>query len=95
MREVGIHAKDKGEKPSNLSDVWRTQRLVAWSAVKREVGIHAEGEGENLNSGSGVWRKTPRLVVRLFGWFLVHEESKINGHGGNSGDQMKVPSVVA
>ena len=78
-----------------LSDVRRTPRLVAWSALKREVGIHAEGEGENLSSRSGVWRKTPRLIVRSFGWFLVLEESKIDGHRGDSGDHMKVPSVVA
>ena len=55
-----------------------------WSGLILKVGIHAEGEGENLSSGSGVWRKTPRLVVRLFGWFLVLEESKIDGNGGNS-----------
>ena len=61
----------------------------------REVGIHAKGEGDNSSSGSGVWKKTPRLVVRSFGWFLVLEESKIDGHGGGSGDQMKVPSVIA
>ena len=78
-----------------LSDVRRTPRLVAWPALMREVGIHAEGKGENSSSGSGVWRKTPRLVVRSFGWFLVLEESKIYRNGGDSGDQMKVPRVFA
>ena len=76
-----------------FSDVRRTPRLVVWSALMQEVGFHAEGEGENSSSRSGVLRKTPRLVVRLF-VCLVREESKIDGHGGNSGDQMKVPSVV-
>jgi len=77
-----------------LSDVQRTPRISAWSAFMQEVGIHAKGKGENSSSGSGVWRKTPRLVVRSFGWFLVLEESKNDGHGGDFGDQMKVPSVV-
>jgi len=49
-----------------LSDVRRTPRLVAWSALMQEVVIHAEGEGENSSSGSGVLRKTLRLVVWSF-----------------------------
>ena len=80
---------------SELSDVRRTPRLVAWSGLISEVGIHAKGAGENSSNGSGVWRKTPRLVVRSFGWFLVLEESKIEGNGGGSGDQMKVPRAVS
>ena len=55
----------------------------------REVGFLAKGKGENSSSGSGVLRKTLRLVVQLF-VFLVREESKINGNGGNSGDNMTV-----
>ena len=77
-----------------LSDVRRTPSLDAWSALMREVGIHAKGEGENSSNGSGVWMKTPRLVVRSFGWFLLFEESKIDGNSGDSGDQMKVPRVI-
>ena len=50
---------------------------------------------ENLRNRSDVLKETPRLVLRLFGWFLVLEESNIEGYGGDSGDQMKVPSVVA
>ena len=64
-------------------------------ALKKEVVIHAKGKGENSSNRSGVWRKTPRLVVQLFGWFLVLEESKFEDNSGNSGDQMKVPSVFA
>ena len=78
-----------------MADVRRTPRFLARSALKQEVVILAEGEGENSSSRSGVLRKTPRLVVRSFVRFLVREESEINGHGGDSGDQMKVPSVVS
>ena len=78
-----------------MSDVRRTPRLVVWLVLMREVVIYAKGEGENSSSGSGVLMKTPRLVVWSFGWFLVLEESKIDGHGGDSCDQMKVPSAVA
>ena len=78
-----------------MSDVRKTPRLVAWSAVlMRTEGIHAEGKGENPSNSPGVLRKTPRLVARLFVWFLVLEESKINA-SNSTGDQMKVPRVVA
>ena len=77
-----------------MSDVRRTPRLVAWSALMREVRVRAEGEGENPSKSSGVWRKTPRLVAQFVG-FLVCEESKIDGNDGDSGEQMKVPRVVA
>jgi hypothetical protein len=76
-----------------VSDVRRTPRLVSWSALILTVGIHTGGKGENLSSRSGVRRKTPRLVVQLFGWFLVFEESKIDA-SDSTGDQMEVPRVV-
>ena len=91
---VTVEAEWKGLSGSS-SDVRWTPMLVAWSALMKEVVIHAKGDGENLSSRSGVLRKTPRLVVRSFGWFLVLEESKFDGRGVDSGDQMKVPSVVA
>ena len=76
------------------SDVRRTSRPVAWSGLISEVGIHPEGEGENLSNKSGVWRKTPRLVVWSFRWFLVLEESKIDG-SDSTGGRMMAPRVVA
>ena len=78
---------------SELSDVRRTPRLVAWSGLMRTEGIHAEGEGENPSYSTGVCRETPRLVA-WFGWFLVLEESKIDG-SDPAGGQMKAPRVVA
>ena len=77
-----------------MSDVCRTPRLVAWSALMREVGVLAKGKGENSSNGSGVCRKTLRLVVRLFGWFLVLEGSKIDG-SDSTGGRMMAPRVVA
>ncbi len=77
-----------------MSDVWRTPRLIAWLGLMRTEGIHAKGEGENPSNLSGVRMKTPRLVALSFVWILVLEESKIDAHGGDSGDQMKVPRVV-
>jgi hypothetical protein len=72
-----------------------TPRLVVWLGLISKVGNHTKGKGENSSNRSGVWRKTPRLVVQLFGWFLVLEEMHIDGNGGNSGDQMKVLRDVA
>ena len=60
----------------------------------REVGVCAEGKGGNLSSRSGVLKERPRLVVLSFGLFLVLEETGIDGHSGDFGDQMEVPSVV-
>ena len=54
-----------------------------------------EDEGENSRSESDVLKETPRLVLQLFGWFLVLEETEFEGYGGDSGDQMEVPGVVA
>ena len=69
-------------------------RLVLRAAVIQEVGLLVEDHGENLRSKSDVLKETPRLVVPLF-LFLMLEEIRFDGHGGNSGDQMEVPSVVA
>ena len=74
-----------------LSDVV-LPRLVLEAALIREVGVRADGEGGNSSSGSG---GEPRLVVLLFLCLLVLEETKFKGNGVDSGDQMKVPSVVA
>ena len=60
----------------------------------QEVGFLVKDKGENSRSKSDVLKETPRLVLQLFGWFLVLEESKIEGYGVDSGDQMEVPSVV-
>ena len=78
-----------------MSDFQRTPRLVAWLEVlMRTEGILAKGEGENPSNSSGVQSKIPRLVARLFVWFVVLEESKIDT-SDSTGDQMKVPRVVA
>ena len=78
-----------------MYDVQRTPKLVAWLAVlMRTEGNQAEGKRENPSNLSGVQGKTPRLVARLFVWFLVLEESKIDA-SDSTGDQMKVPRVVA
>ena len=77
---------------SELTDVRRAPRVVAWSVLISD-GIQAKGRGENPSYSTGVWRKTPRFVA----WFvclLVIEESKIDG-SNSTGDQMKVPRVVA
>ena len=76
------------------SDVRRTPRLAVGAALIREVGVRADGQGGISSSGSGGRRGTPRLVVLLFGWFLLLEETGFDGHSGDSGDQMEVPSVV-
>ena len=57
------------------------------------MGFLVKGKGENSSSGSGVLKETPRLVVLSF-VFLVLEETGIDGHRGNSGDQMEIPSIV-
>jgi hypothetical protein len=57
------------------------------------VGFLVKGVGENSSSGSGVLKETPRLFVLSF-VFLVLEETGFDGHSGNSGDQMEIPSVV-
>ena len=80
---------------SGVSDVRRTPRLVSWLALLQEVGIPAKGKGENPSQLFGVRSKTPRLVAQLFVGFSVLEELKVNGSGSNSGDQMKVPRVIA
>ena len=58
------------------------------------MGFLVKFQGENLSSGYGVLKETPRIFVLLF-VFLVLEETKFDGNSGNSGDQMKVPSVIA
>ena len=60
-----------------------------------EVGFLVKGKGGNLSNKSDVLMDTPRLVLRSFGCLLVLEESKIEGYGVDSGDQMEVLSVVA
>ena len=57
-----------------MSGVRRPPRLVVKAALKREVGICADGV-ENSSNKSDVLMKTPRLVLQLFGWFLVIEET--------------------
>ena len=78
-----------------VSGVHRTPRLVVEAALIREVGLLVEGKGGNSSNKSDVLMETPRLVLRSFGCLLDDEGSKIDSHGGESGDQMKVPSVVA
>ena len=77
------------------SDVRGTPRLVVGAALILEVGLLVEGKGGSSSNKSDVLMETPRLVLRSFGCLLDDERSKIDGHGGISGDQMKVPSVVA
>ena len=88
---------DDGElKGSSIegSDVRRTPRLVVGAVIIREVGFLVEDKRENSRIKSDVLKETPRLVLRSFGWFLVLEETEFEGYGGDSGDQMEVPSVV-
>ena len=75
-----------------VAGVRRTPRLVVKATLIREVRVCADGEEGNSSSGSG---GEPRLVVLLFLCLLVLEETKFEGNGVDSGDQMKVPSVVA
>ena len=77
-----------------VSGVRKIPRLVVDAAVIREVGLLVEGKRGNSSNKSDVLMETPRLVLRLFGCLLDDERSKIDGHGGKSGDQMKVASVV-
>ena len=85
-------AGSKGSS-SEGSDVRRTPRPVVGAVVIQEVGFLVEDEGENSRSESDVLKETPRLVVRSF-LFLILEETGFDGHSGDSGDQMEVPSVV-
>ena len=59
------------------------------------MGLLAEGEGGNSSNEYDVLMETPRLVLRSFRCLLDDEESKIEGYGVDSGDQMEVLSVVA
>ena len=54
-----------------------------------------EYKGENSSNESDVLMETPRLVLQSFGCLLDDERLKIDDHGGESGDQMKVPIDVA
>jgi hypothetical protein len=64
---VSVTDEDGWLGSSSLSsDVRRTPRLVAWSALMREVGILAEGKGENQSYLTGVRRETPRFVAWWF-----------------------------
>ena len=76
-----------------MTDVQRAPRLIAWLVLMRMEGIQAEGKGKNPINSTGVQRKTPRFVA-WFECFLVLEKSKIDG-SDSTGDQMKVPRVVA
>ena len=78
-----------------VSGVRRTPRLVVEAALIREVGLLVKGKGGNSSNKSDVLMETPRLVLRSFGCLLDDEESKIEGYGVDSGDQMEVPSVAA
>ena len=61
---LSITDEDGWSGSSSLSsDVRRTSRFVAWSALMREVGILAEGKGENQSYLAGVRRETPRFVA--------------------------------
>ena len=72
---------------SSLSDVCRTPRLVAWSALMREVGVLDKGEGEN---------KSYLIVAWLFECLSYFEGSKVNKSNVSGGcARVRVPTVVA
>ena len=80
---------------SDLADVRRTPRFVAWSALMQEVGFLAKGEGENQSYLAGVRRETLRFVAWWFK-FLDLERSKVDeSNFFGSCARVRAPTFVA
>ena len=81
---------------SDLTDVRRAPRFVAWSVLMRAEGIHDKCKGENQsNLTDGRMKvRAPRFVAWFVALVLMLEMSKIDG-SNLTGGRMKAPRVVA
>ena len=81
---------------SNLTDVQRAPRFVAWLFVMSAEGIQAKGKGENQSELTVVRMKirAPRFVACFVVWCLMIEWSKIDG-SNSTGGLMTAPRFVA